>query len=207
MANTEQALIQRLNNDFADVVESVTCGVGDEVTAVVRAEAIKALCIELRDGAEYCFEQLIDLCAVDYLEYAGKECDPAKRFAVVYHLLSIKHNQRLRLKVYVGAEQPSVDSVIDVWRCADWFEREAYDLYGVLFYGHPDLRRLLTDYGFIGHPFRKDFPISGHVEMRYDPEKKRVVYEPVSIEPRVLVPRKYREDNRYLNQDDEANNA
>ncbi len=202
MANMEQALIQRLNDDFADAIESVTHGVGDEVTAVVGAEAIKALCIELRDRAEYSFEQLIDLCAVDYLEYAGKKCDAAKRYAVVYHLLSIKHNQRLRLKVYVGGEQPAVDSVIDVWRCADWFEREAYDLYGVLFYGHPDLRRLLTDYGFIGHPFRKDFPISGHVEMRYDPEKKRVVYEPVSIEPRVLVPRKYREDNRYLNKGD-----
>jgi len=202
MANMQQALFKRLNDDFTDVIESVTYGVGGEITVVAHVEAIKALCIELRDREKYSFEQLIDLCAVDYLEYADKKCDPSRRYAVVYHLLSIKHNQRLRLKVYVSDEQPTVDSVIDVWRCADWFEREAYDLYGVLFYGHPDLRRLLTDYGFIGHPFRKDFPISGHVEMRYDPEKKRVVYEPVSIEPRVLVPRKYREDNRYLNKGD-----
>ncbi len=198
MANMEQALIKRLNDDFADAVESVTQGVGDEITAVVRADAVKALCIELRDREAYSFEQLIDLCAVDYLEYGGEKCDAAKRYAVVYHLLSVKHNQRLRIKAYVSEDDPAIDSVMDVWRCADWFEREAYDLYGVLFYGHPDLRRLLTDYGFIGHPFRKDFPISGHVEMRYDPEKKRVVYEPVSIEPRVLVPRKYREDNRYI---------
>ena len=202
MANMEQALIKRLNDDFADAVESVTQGVGNEITAVVRADAVKALCIELRDGEVYSFEQLIDLCAVDYLEYGGKKCDPAKRYAVVYHLLSVKHNQRLRVKAYVSEDNPVIDSMIDVWRCADWFEREAYDLYGVLFYGHPDLRRLLTDYGFIGHPFRKDFPISGHVEMRYDPEKKRVVYEPVSIEPRVLVPRKYREDNRYIAEGD-----
>ncbi len=207
MANMEQMLLKRLNDDFADVVESITCGVGDEVTAVVRADAIKSLCAELRDRADYSFEQLIDLCAVDYLEYTGEKCDPAKRFAVVYHLLSIKHNQRLRLKVYISEEQPSVDSVLEVWRCADWFEREAYDLFGVLFYGHPDLRRLLTDYGFIGHPFRKDFPISGHVEMRFDPEKNRVVYEPVSIEPRVLVPRKYHEDNRYLGKGEEVNNG
>jgi len=207
MAENEKALVKRLDHDFAQIVESVTQGVGGEVTAVVRADAIKALCVELRDRDEYSFEQMIDLCAVDYLEYADKKCDPAKRFAVVYHLLSIKHNLRLRLKVYVGEEQPAVDSVIDVWRCADWFEREAYDLFGVLFYGHPDLRRLLTDYGFIGHPFRKDFPISGHVEMRYDPEKQRVVYEPVSIEPRVLVPRKFREDNRYLGKGEEVNNG
>lgn len=202
MADMEQALIKRLNDDFADVVESVTQGVGDEVTAVVRADAVKAFCIALRDGDAYSFEQLIDLCAVDYLEYADEKCDPAKRYAVVYHLLSVKHNQRLRVKAYVSEDNPAIDSVMDVWRCADWFEREAYDLYGVLFYGHPDLRRLLTDYGFIGHPFRKDFPISGHVEMRFDPEKKRVVYEPVSIEPRVLVPRKYREDNRYIAEGD-----
>lgn len=207
MANMEQALIKRLNDDFADAVENVTQGVGGEVTAAVRADAVKALCVELRDREAYSFEQLIDLCAVDYLDYAGEKCDPAKRYAVVYHLLSVKHNQRLRLKAYVSEENPAIDSVMDVWRCADWFEREAYDLYGVLFYGHPDLRRLLTDYGFIGHPFRKDFPISGHVEMRFDPEKKRVVYEPVSIEPRVLVPRKYREDNRYIAEGDEVNNG
>ncbi len=207
MTVQEQALVKRLEEDFAQAVESVTIGFDAEVTAVVRAPELKALCISLRDSEENSFEQLTDLCAVDYLEYAEQECDPAKRFAVVYHLLSVRHNQRLRLKVYVGGEQPAVDSVVDVWRCADWFEREAYDLFGILFYGHPDLRRLLTDYGFIGHPFRKDFPISGHVEMRYDPEKQRVIYEPVSIEPRVLVPRKIREDNRYLDKGDEVNNG
>lgn len=207
MTGKEQVLVKRLEEDFAQAVESADLGVGAEVTAVVRADAIKALCVELRDREAYSFEQLTDLCAVDYLEYGGEPCDPAKRYAVVYHLLSVKHNLRLRLKVYLGEDQPAVDSVMDVWRCADWFEREAYDLYGVLFYGHPDLRRLLTDYGFIGHPFRKDFPISGHVEMRYDPEKHRVIYEPVSIDPRVLVPRKYREDNRYIKKGDEVNNG
>ena len=198
MTDKEQTLAKRLQEDFTQAVETVAIGVGGEVTAVVRAAAIKTLCIALRDQSDYSFEQLIDICGVDYLEYGAEECDPSKRYAVVYHVLSLKHNQRLRLKVYLSEDNPAVDSVIDVWRCADWFEREAYDLFGVLFYGHPDLRRLLTDYGFIGHPFRKDFPLSGHVEMRYDPEKQRVVYEPVSIEPRVLVPRKIREDSRYL---------
>ncbi|HEY8519983.1 MAG TPA: NADH-quinone oxidoreductase subunit C [Gammaproteobacteria bacterium] len=123
---------------------------------------------------------------------------PASRFAVVYHLLSITHNQRLRLKVFCpDDERPLVDSVTPIWASANWYEREAFDLFGILFKGHPDLRRILTDYGFIGHPFRKDFPLSGHVEMRYDPEKGRVVYEPVSIEPRTLVPRVIRDDNRY----------
>jgi NADH-quinone oxidoreductase subunit C len=123
---------------------------------------------------------------------------PGRRFAVVYHLLSIVLNQRLRLKVFCADDlQPMVDSVTSVWASADWFEREAFDLFGILFKGHPDLRRLLTDYGFIGHPFRKDFPLSGNVEVRYDPEKARVVYQPVSIEPRVLVPKVIRHDNRY----------
>ena len=121
------------------------------------------------------------------------------RFAAVYHLLSIKNNQRLRIRVYAEDEaMPRIPSVIDVWNAANWFEREAFDLFGIHFEGHPDLRRILTDYGFVGHPFRKDFPLSGHVEMRYDPEQKRVIYQPVSIEPRVLVPRVIREDNRYL---------
>ena len=133
----------------------------------------------------------------------GDELPPVKndrpRFAVVYHLLSIKNNQRLRVRTYANDESmPRVPSVIDVWNAANWFEREAFDLFGIHFEGHPDLRRILTDYGFVGHPFRKDFPLSGHVEMRYDPEQKRVIYQPVSIEPRVLVPRVIREDNRYL---------
>ncbi len=164
----------------------------------------------------------MDVCGVDYLEHGcaewktehatvsgfsrgvarGMECvdqaAPSRRFAVVYHLLSIALNQRLRLKVFCADDlQPMVDSVTSVWASADWFEREAFDLFGILFKGHPDLRRLLTDYGFIGHPFRKDFPLIGNVEVRYDPEKARVVYQPVSIEPRVLVPKVIRHDNRY----------
>jgi NADH-quinone oxidoreductase subunit C len=124
--------------------------------------------------------------------------DSDRRFAVVYHLLSIQHNMRLRLRVYAVGDLPRVDSVIGIWASANWFEREAFDLYGILFRGHPDLRRILTDYGFVGHPFRKDFPLIGQVEMRYDPEKRRVVYEPVSVEPRTLVPKVIREDNRLL---------
>ena len=145
----------------------------------------------LRDHKITSFEQLIDLCAVDYQVY-GKEAQQDwdnDRFAVVYHLLSVSLNQRLRVIATVPEDDLTIDSVIEVWRCANWYEREAFDLFGIQFLGHPDLRRLLTDYGFIGHPFRKDFPLSGHVEMRYDEEKGRVVYEPVSIEPRVTVPR------------------
>ena len=164
-------------------------------------EKLLEVCKALRDEPEFSFEQLIDLCGVDYLEY-GETAWQGSRFAVVYHLLSLKNNQRLRLKVFLdsnvnGGESPRVASVIDIWNSASWYEREAFDLFGILFDGHPDLRRLLTDYGFIGHPFRKDFPLIGNVEMRYDPHKKRVVYEPVSIEPRILVPRVIRHDNRY----------
>lgn len=123
--------------------------------------------------------------------------DDSSRFASVYHLLSLGHNRRLRVRIHLNGTQPIVDSVVDVWSVANWFEREAFDLFGILYRGHPDLRRILTDYGFVGHPFRKDFPVSGHVEMRYDPERGRVVYEPVSIEPRVLVPRVIRSDSRF----------
>ncbi len=169
-----------------------------ELTVVVDAGEIVDVCSALRDGPDTRFEQLIDLCGVDYSAY-GKE-EPSKswqgaRFAVVYHLLSVQYNHRLRVKAYLDDEMPLIASVNDVWPCADWFEREAFDLYGIVFDGHPDLRRILTDYGFIGHPFRKDFPLSGYVEMRYDVEKGRVVYEPVSIEPRTLVPRVIREDS------------
>ena len=164
---------------------------------VDRSDIVEA-CTLLRDSTEVGFEQLIDLCGVDYSTYGMDE--PSKswtgsRYAVVYHLLSISHNHRLRVKTFLDDSLPIVDSITDVWPSADWFEREAFDLFGILFEGHPDLRRILTDYGFIGHPFRKDFPISGYVEMRYDPEKGRVVYEPVSIEPRTLVPRVIREDS------------
>ena len=166
------------------------------------------------------FEQLSDLCGVDYSTYGSSDWqtktatdsgfsravsgeshsdsdDEGLRYAVVYHLLSIQHNQRLRVKVRLDAAQPLVDSVTSVWDCANWFEREAFDLFGILFNQHQDLRRILTDYGFIGHPFRKDFPLIGNVEMRYDADKKRVVYEPVSIEERILVPRVIRDDSRH----------
>lgn len=169
-----------------------------ELTITVDSKDIKPVCLNLRDSAETRFNQLVDLCGVDYLEYGAEE--PARkwsgpRFTVVYHLLSVEHNHRLRVKVFLDNETTIVESVTDVWKGADWFEREVFDLFGILFEGHPDLRRILTDYGFVGHPFRKDFPLSGYVEMRYDPDKGRVVYEPVTIEPRTLVPRVIREDS------------
>ncbi|HET7634300.1 MAG TPA: NADH-quinone oxidoreductase subunit C [Burkholderiales bacterium] len=166
-----------------------------ETTLTIRPRDLLAVTTTLRDAAELRFEQLIDLCGVDYLTYGDGAWDGA-RFAVVYHLLSLTHNRRLRVKVFAADDEfPVVDSVIGVWPDADWFEREAFDLFGVVFTGHPDLRRILTDYGFVGHPFRKDFPISGNVEMRYDPDQRRVIYQPVTIEPREIVPRIIREDN------------
>jgi NADH-quinone oxidoreductase subunit C len=212
-----QALKARLERDFADAL--LDCGLDrGELTLNVGAELITSVCQRLRD--DYGFSQLMDLCGVDYSEYGGSSWETKQssefgfsravdglghsepvedgyRFAVVYHLLSIEHNQRLRLKVRLDAESPVVDSVTGIWHSADWFEREAFDMFGILFDGHQDLRRILTDYGFVGHPFRKDFPLIGNVEMRYDEDKKRVVYEPVSIEPRTLVPRVIRDDNRY----------
>ena len=193
------------------------CG---ELTFEVPPAALTETCRVLRDDPELRFEQLVDLAGVDYLHYGRVEWDTegatssgfsrgrsaeavmgeggARRFAVVYHLLSVTHNRRLRLRAWCdGGEPPLVDSVVEIWKSADWFEREAFDLFGILFRGHPDLRRILTDYGFVGHPFRKDFPLIGNVEVRYDEAKGRVVYEPVAIEPRTLVPRVIREDNRY----------
>ena len=153
----------------------------------------------LRDNSELGFEILIDLCGVDYLSYGGESITEGdrqdKRFAAVYHLLSIKHNYRLRVRTFAtNNEFPVLDSVIGIWPVANWYEREAFDLYGIVFTGHPDLRRILTDYGFIGNPFRKDFPLTGNVEMRYDPDQKRVIYQPVSIEPREITPRVIREE-------------
>ncbi len=194
----------------------------DELTLVTPPERWVETAQILRDREVFRFEQLIDLCGVDYSAYGQSEWETQQsthtgfgrgverdrplalahpqRFAVVVHLLSLTHNWRLRLRAYLGADEPIIDSLVGVWDSANWFEREAFDLFGILFRNHPDLRRILTDYGFVGHPFRKDFPLSGQVEMRYDPDLKRVVYEPVSIEPRVLVPRVIREDARYADQ-------
>ena len=164
-----------------------------ELTVVVKAAGMLDTLTRLRDAAG--FEQMIDLCGVDYSAY-GDGAWEGRRFAIVYHLLSVKHNARLRVRIFAEDDDfPMLDSVVDIWPCANWYEREAFDLYGVVFPGHPDLRRLLTDYGFVGSPFRKDFPLSGHVEMRYDPEQRRVVYQPVSIEPREVTPRIVREEN------------
>jgi NADH-quinone oxidoreductase subunit C len=161
-----------------------------ELTVEVPAAQYKAVCERLKkDG----FEQLIDLCGVDYGAYADKPRE-GPRFAVVIHLLSVQHNVRLRVRAFCADDAfPVIASLIEVWPAASWFEREAFDLFGIMFDGHPDLRRILTDYGFVGHPFRKDFPLSGHVEMRYDPEQKRVVYQPVTIDPREVTPRIVRE--------------
>lgn len=212
-----KALKAKLEQQLSDVILDCEWS-HEEITIHIPAESILVVSKQLRD--QFGFEQLIDVCGVDYSEYGGTawetkgasdhgfsravdgagNMEPVSegyRFAVVYHLLSIQHNQRLRIKVRLDADQPIIDSVTSVWSSANWFEREAFDLYGILFNGHDDLRRILTDYGFIGHPFRKDFPLIGNVEMRYDPEKKRVVYEPVSIEERTLVPRVIRDDNRY----------
>jgi NADH-quinone oxidoreductase subunit C len=209
-------LIQLLTARFAD---RTSCRelVG-EVTAEVKREDMLEICQVLRDDPDFAFKQLIDVSGIDYSAYGDVEWatheststgfsraveasdtdseaeGDSRRFAAVYHLLSIKHNRRLRLRVYADSDFPVLDSVTNIWASANWYEREAFDLFGILFEGHPDLRRILTDYGFIGHPFRKDFPLIGQVEMRYDPEKQRVVYQPVSIEPRVLVPRVIRDE-------------
>jgi NADH-quinone oxidoreductase subunit C len=166
-----------------------------EITITVGAADYGDVATLLRDHAELHFEQLVDLCGMDYSAWQDRPSE-GPRYAVVSHLLSVHHNWRLRLKVFCpDDEMPLVASVTPIWNSANWFEREAFDLYGIIFEGHLDLRRILTDYGFIGHPFRKDFPTSGHVEMRYDPENKRVIYQPVSIEPREITPRIVREDN------------
>jgi NADH-quinone oxidoreductase subunit C len=166
-----------------------------EVTVVVGAADYLEVMRTLRDAPGCQFEQLVDICGIDYSEY-GDGTREGPRFCVASHLLSVSLNQRVRVKVYCPDDElPVVDSVTDLWTSANWFEREAFDLFGIVFEGHADLRRILTDYGFIGHPFRKDFPVTGHVEMRYDPERKRVIYQPVTIEPREITPRIIREDN------------
>jgi NADH-quinone oxidoreductase subunit C len=166
-----------------------------ELTVEVQSSAYKDLCEKLKTGPELGFEQLIDLCGVDYASY-GDVPREAPRFAVVLHLLSVKNNWRLRVRALCPDDSfPVMSSLVDIWPAANWFEREAFDLYGIMFDGHPDLRRILTDYGFVGHPFRKDFPLSGYVEMRYDPEQKRVIYQPVTIDPREVTPRIVREEH------------
>jgi NADH-quinone oxidoreductase subunit C len=224
-----ETLAQRLKARFAEKLGAITEAYG-ETSVELSSEHYLAVARTLRDDDAFRFEQLVDLCGVDYLSYGDAEWDTTDyssegfsrgvesqgagrfnwaerperrhvkhRFAVVLHLLSIKRNQRLRLKVFAAdPELPIVPSIVEIWNAADWYEREAFDLYGILFEGHPDLRRLLTDYGFVGHPFRKDFPLIGNVEVRFDPVKGRVIYEPVSIEPRVLVPRVVREDSRHV---------
>ncbi|CAM8621065.1 NuoC NADH,ubiquinone oxidoreductase 27 kD subunit [Comamonadaceae bacterium] len=179
---------------LGDKVKQISIALGEVTVQVAPADYLEAA-LALRDAPGCQFEQLIDLCGVDYSEYKDGMHEGA-RFAVVSHLLSISLNQRLRLKVWVANDDmPVVASVNSIWNSANWFEREAFDLFGILFEGHDDLRRILTDYGFIGHPFRKDFPLSGHVEMRYDAEQARVVYQPVTIEAREITPRIIREDN------------
>lgn len=227
------ALSERFGGELA------ACRVAlDEVTIEVDADRLVGVATALRDEEAFRFEQLTDLCGVDYLTYGADEWTRGEesesgysrgvegagttgrlhfgdesqvgtlahpRFAAVVHLLSYANNQRLRIRCYApDDEAPLLPTLTGVWPVANWYEREAFDLYGILFEGHPDLRRILTDYGFVGHPFRKDFPLVGHVEMRYDPEKGRVVYEPVTIEPRVLVPKVIREDNRYARTEEES---
>ncbi len=223
MSSSHETLAARIDDRFAGQLTRIesTCG---ELTYELGKDDLLAVATALRDDAEFGFEQLVDVCGVDYLTYGQDEWvtesatgsgfsrgverptiildesdtfDP-RRFAVVYHLLSLQNNHRLRLRVFTGENNPPmVPSLVEVWNSATWYEREVFDLFGVLFEGHPDLRRILTDYGFIGHPFRKDFPLIGNVEVTYDADKGRVVYQPVSIEPRTAVPKVIRDDNRY----------
>ena len=194
MAASFDTLVTVLKAALGEACVSTTVALR-ELTIVVKAENLLECAQKLRDAPELKFEQLIDLCGMDYSQY-GDGAWSGKRYAVVYHLLSLTYNCRLRMRVFAADDGfPVVDSVIGVWPSANWYEREAFDLYGIMFSGHPDLRRILTDYGFIGHPFRKDFPLSGNVEMRYDPEKQRVIYQPVTIEPREITPRIVREEH------------
>jgi len=208
MAANLNLLTTNLNAIFANRIVSLENTLG-ELTLVVSAVDMLGVLTRLRDDPDLRFEQMMDLCGVDYFTYGSEICEGGaylksddapntypSRFAVVYHLLSLTHNIRLRVRVFAeDDDRPILSSVVSIWPCANWYEREAFDLYGIVFTDHPDLRRLLTDYGFVGNPFRKDFPLSGHVEMRYDPEQQRVIYQPVAIEPRELVPRIIREEH------------
>ncbi|MCK5336761.1 MAG: NADH-quinone oxidoreductase subunit C [Gammaproteobacteria bacterium] len=235
MSNKLQNLSDKLQEIFASKIQTIALDFNELTIEVSPADLISVATI-LRDHEDFAFEQLVDLCGVDYIAYgtaewttesstntgfsrgvdnsdagrlrfgdelAGVDSDKP-RFASVIHLISYKHNHRLRVRSFADDnEYPVVPSVIDIWNSVNWYEREAFDLFGIVYENHPDLRRILTDYGFVGHPFRKDFPLIGNVEMRYDPEQQRVIYEPVSIEPRVLVPRVIRDDNRYLSEEEQ----
>jgi NADH-quinone oxidoreductase subunit C len=193
MTTKLELLEAAVRNALGEHLQSLTIALG-EITIVIKSHDYASAMRVLRDHADLRFEELVDLCGVDYSAY-GDGIWEGPRFAVVSHLLSIQHNWRLRVRVFAPDDDlPVVASMIDVWPSANWYEREAFDFFGILFEGHNDLRRILTDYGFIGHPFRKDFPISGYVEMRYDPEQKRVIYQPVTIEPRENIPRVIREE-------------
>ena len=223
MSDPIETLAAQIDERFGERMKRLpsTCG---ELTYEIDKHDLVEIATTLRNDGDFGFEMLVDVCGVDYLSYGsdewttssatgtgfsrGVEREPVildeadefepRRFAVVYHLLSVQHNFRLRLRTFTGTNNPPiVNSVVDIWNGANWFEREVFDLFGILFDGHPDLRRILTDYGFIGHPFRKDFPLTGNVEVSYDADKGRVAYQPVSIEPRTLVPRVIRDDNRY----------
>ena len=223
MSNRYETLAARIEERFGEQVTRVDSSCGELTYEVEKSDLIE-VATAFRNEAEFGFEMLMDVCGVDYLGFGSDEWNTrdatetgfsrgverkpvildesdefdGRRFAVVYHLLSLQHNHRVRLRVFTGTDNPPVvKSVVDIWNGANWFERETFDLFGVLFEGHPDLRRILTDYGFIGHPFRKDFPLIGNVEVSYDDEKGRVAYKPVSIEERTLVPRVIRDDNRY----------
>ncbi|MCE3237914.1 MAG: nqo5 [Gammaproteobacteria bacterium] len=214
-------LTDKINQRFAFLIETSDVALG-ELTLTVRGQHLRELCFALRDEPDFDFKLLIDVCAIDYLHYGiaewetesatatgfergvqpgmieNKTLSVQSRFASVYHLLSLTHNQRIRLRVWLSETELKVPTIVDIWPAANWFEREAFDLFGIFFIGHPDLRRILTDYGFVGHPFRKDFPLIGNLEVRYDAALGRVIYEPVSIQPRVLEPKVIRHDNRYL---------
>lgn len=195
----QESLAGALKSVLADKLAGLQTQYG-ELTIIVRAEDVITVSTMLRDDSMFDFDTLIDLCGIDYSTYGNdlsvKQGLRDKRFAVIYHLLSVNRNHRLRIRVLAeNNEFPVIDSVTEIWPVANWFEREAFDLYGIVFTGHPDLRRILTDYGFIGNPFRKDFPLTGNVEMRYDAEQKRVIYQPVSIEPREITPLVIREEH------------
>ena len=189
-----QRLHDALQNALGDRIARLTERAG-ELTLEVKAADYREAALLLRDHPDFKFEQLIDLCGLDYSAY-GDGAWNGRRYAAVVHLLSVSHNWRVRVRAFCPDDEfPVLDSLVEVWPSVNWFEREAFDLFGIVFSGHPDLRRILTDYGFVGHPFRKDFPISGHVEMRYDPDQQRVIYQPVTIEPREITPRIIREEN------------